>query len=98
MGGKLSRVQRDSNDDGKTDIWEIYDEGKLQRAGVDLDKDGRVDRWDRDEIALREINEKERREAEAAEKKAAEEEEKKKQEQALDGGVTDARVSARRRE
>jgi len=97
MGGKLSRVQRDGNDDGKTDEWEVYDEGKLQRAGVDLDHDGRVDRWDRDEIALRELNEKERRETEAAEKKAAEEE-KRLKEQAADGGVTDARVSARRRE
>jgi hypothetical protein len=97
MNGKLSRVQRDTNDDGKVDVWEIYDDGKLQREGVDLDRDGRVDRWDRDEIALREINEKERREDEAAEKKAAEEE-KRQKEQALDGGVTDARVSARRRE
>ena len=97
MNGKLSRVQLDQNDDGKTDVWEIYDEGKLQRRGVDLDRDGRVDRWDRDEIALREINEKERREQEAADARAAEEE-KKKREQALDGGVTDGRVSARRRE
>lgn len=97
MGGKLSRVQLDSNDDGKADTWEIYDEGKLQRAGFDLDRDGRVDRWDRDEIALRELNEKERREQEEAEKKAAEEE-KRLKEQAVDGGVTDARVSARRRE
>ncbi len=97
MGGKLSRVQRDSNGDGKPDVWEIYDDGKLQRQGVDLNQDGRVDRWDRDEIALREINEKERREQEEAEKKAAEEE-KRQKEQALDGGVTDARVSARRRE
>jgi hypothetical protein len=97
MNGKLSRVQRDSNDDGKIDTWEIYDDGKLQRAGVDLDRDGRVDRWDRDEVTLRELNEKERREDEAAEKKAAEEE-KKQKELALDGGVTDARVSARRRE
>jgi hypothetical protein len=97
MNGKLSRVQIDSNDDGKADVWEIYDEGKLQRQGVDLDQDGRVDRWNRDEIALREINERERREAEAAEKKAAEEE-KRQKELAVDGGVTDARVSARRRE
>jgi hypothetical protein len=97
MNGKLSRVQIDTNDDGKTDIWEIYDEGKLQRRGVDLDRDGRVDRWDRDEIALREINEKERREQEAADARAAEEE-KRKREEALDGGVTDGRVSARRRE
>lgn len=97
MGGKLSRVQLDANDDGKVDTWEIYDEGKLQRSGFDLDRDGRVDRWDRDEIALRELNEKERREQEEAEKKAAEEE-KRLKEQAADGGVTDARVSARRRE
>jgi hypothetical protein len=97
MNGKLSRVQIDQNDDGKTDVWEIYDEGKLQRRGVDLDRDGRVDRWDRDEIALREINEKERREQEAADARAAEEE-KRKREAALDGGVTDGRVSARRRE
>lgn len=97
MNGKLSRVQLDSNDDGKVDVWEIYDDGKLQRQGVDLDQDGRVDRWNRDEIALREINEKERRESEEAEKKAAEEE-KRQKEQAADGGVTDARVSARRRE
>jgi hypothetical protein len=97
MNGKLSRVQLDSNDDGKVDTWEIYDDGKLQRAGVDLDRDGRVDRWDRDEVTLRELNERERREDEAAEKKAAEEE-KKHKEGALDGGVTDARVSARRRE
>ncbi len=97
MNGKLSRVQRDANHDGKVDTWEIYDDGKLQREGVDLDGDGRVDRWDRDEITLRELNEKERREDEAAEQKAAAEE-KQKKEQALDGGVTDARVSARRRE
>jgi hypothetical protein len=97
MNGKLSRVQRDTNHDGKADVWEIYDDGKLQREGVDLDYDGRVDRWDRDEIALREINEKERREDEAAEKKASDDE-KRQKEQALDGGVTDARVSARRRE
>jgi hypothetical protein len=97
MNGKLSRVQLDTNDDGKADVWEIYDEGRLQRMGIDVDLDGRVDRWDRDEIALREINERERREAEAAERKAAEEE-KRQREQAVDGGVTDARVSARRRE
>jgi hypothetical protein len=97
MNGKLSRVQRDTNADGKIDTWEIYDDGKLQRAGVDLDRDGRVDRWDRDEITLRELNEKERRDDEAAEKKAADEQ-KRQQEQALDGGVTDARVSARKRE
>jgi hypothetical protein len=68
VAGKLSRAQRDTNYDGKPDVWEIYSEGKLQRLGVDLDFDGHVDRWDRDEILMRELNERERREAEAAER------------------------------
>jgi hypothetical protein len=68
VAGKLSRAQRDTNYDGKPDVWEIYSEGRLQRLGVDLDFDGHVDRWDRDEIALREINERERREAEELER------------------------------
>ena len=68
VAGKLSRAQRDTNYDGKPDVWEIYAEGKLQRLGVDLDFDGHVDRWDRDEIMMREINERERREAEAIER------------------------------
>jgi hypothetical protein len=67
VGGVLSRVQIDTNYDGKPDVWEIYDDGKLERRGVDLDFDGHVDRWDRDEIALREIEQKD----EAAEKSAA---------------------------
>jgi hypothetical protein len=65
VAGKLSRAQRDTNYDGKPDVWEIYSEGRLQRLGVDLDFDGHVDRWDRDEILMRELNERERREAEA---------------------------------
>jgi hypothetical protein len=69
MGGKLSRVQLDSNDDGQPDVWEIYDDGRLQRRGVDLDHDGHVDRWDRDELALREIADRERREEEEQRKK-----------------------------
>jgi hypothetical protein len=95
VGGKLSRAQRDTNRDGKPDVWEVYDEGKLQRIGVDLDFDGHVDRWDRDEIQLRELAEKERQEAEAEEKKSGSE---KPQSELLDGGVTDAHVSARRRQ
>jgi hypothetical protein len=82
VAGKLARAQRDTNKDGKPDQWEIYDEGRLQRLGVDLDYDGRVDRWDRDEIALRDIEAKEK----AEEKKAAEiEEQKKKDAAAADG-------------
>lgn len=81
VGGKLARAQRDTNKDGKPDQWEIYDEGRLQRLGVDLDFDGRVDRWDRDEIALRDIEAKEK----AEEKKAAEIEEQKKKDAAAEG-------------
>ncbi len=93
VGGKLNRVQLDENDDGQPDVWEIYDEGKLQRRGVDLDHDGHVDRWDRDEIALREIADRERREeAEQRKKDGAE------KANVSDAGATDARVSARKRE
>jgi hypothetical protein len=67
VGGQLSRAQIDTNYDGKPDVWEIYDDGKLERRGVDLDFDGHVDRWDRDEIALREIEQKDA----AAEKSTA---------------------------
>ena len=67
VSGQLSRAQIDTNYDGKPDVWEIYDDGKLERRGVDLDFDGHVDRWDRDEIALREIEQKDA----AAEKSAA---------------------------
>jgi len=98
VAGKLSRAQRDTNGDGKPDVWEIYEEGKLQRIGVDLDFDGHVDRWDRDEIALREIAEKERQDEQAEQKKQQEEKQKESApESAADAGATDARVSARRR-
>jgi hypothetical protein len=93
VGGKLARAQRDTNKDGKPDQWEIYDEGRLQRLGVDLDYDGRVDRWDRDEIALRDIEAKEK----AEEKKAAEIEEAKKKQDAADGKPVEGHVSPRDR-
>jgi hypothetical protein len=75
--GDLSRVQRDTNQDGKPDVWEIYAKGQLERMGVDLDHDGHVDRWDRDEVArrladIKEREEEEKREREEAAKKAAE--------------------------
>ncbi len=91
-------MQRDTNNDKKPDVWEIYDKGRLQRMGVDLDHDGHVDRWDRDEETARKEAEKEREEEKAEE--AAE------QAEAgaaggdagiTDAGVTDARVSARKR-
>jgi hypothetical protein len=94
VGGKLARAQRDTNKDGKPDQWEIYDEGRLQRLGVDLDFDGRVDRWDRDEIALRDIETKEK----AEEKRAAEiEEQKKRDAAAAEGKPVDGHVSPRDR-
>jgi hypothetical protein len=95
VAAKLSRAQRDTNRDGKPDVWEVYDEGKLQRVGVDVDFDGHVDRWDRDEIALRELAEQERRENEPA--KPPEGAEPPTPTGAEDAGVTDARVSARKR-
>lgn len=91
--GKLARVQQDTNFDGKPDAWEIYSQGTLERRGVDIDHDGIVDRWDRDEVARQIAERKEQEELER------EEEERKKREAAAvaDGGVTDARVSARNR-
>jgi hypothetical protein len=91
VGGKLARAQRDTNHDGKPDQWEIYDEGRLQRLGVDLDFDGRVDRWDRDELALRDIEAKEKADDERA--KAAEEAKKKEDE--ASGKPVEGHVSPR---
>ena len=90
--GKLSRVQLDENDDGRPDVWEIYDDGKLQRRGVDLDHDGHVDRWDRDELALRALEERERR-AEAARHQF---EDAVRQSQVADAGAPDAHPSEQR--
>lgn len=82
--GKLSRMQRDTNHDGDPDVWEVYENGRLLRMGEDLDFDGHVDRWNRDELAARPDAEEEEPEEEAPD-------------QPMDGGVTDARVSARNR-
>ncbi len=87
--GEKLRAELDENFDGKPDVWEIYEQGILQRRGVDVDADGKVDRWDRDEIAHRRAEEKEREEEEQREREAREAE--------ADAGVTDARVSARSR-
>jgi hypothetical protein len=93
VSGKLARAQRDTNKDGKPDQWEIYDEGRLQRLGVDLDFDGRVDRWDRDELALRDIEAREK--AEEARAKELEEQKKKADEAA--GKPAEGHVSPRNR-
>jgi hypothetical protein len=71
--GVLSRAQRDTNYDGKPDVWEVYSDGELERIGVDLDFDGHVDRWDRDEVAHRVAEEKERADEEKEAAKKAEE-------------------------
>jgi len=91
VSGQLSRAQIDSNYDGKPDVWEIYDEGKLERRGVDLDFDGHVDRWDRDELALRDIEAKEK----ADEEKAKAAEEAKKREGEASGNPAEGHVSPR---
>jgi hypothetical protein len=62
LKGKLSRVHRDTNRDGRPDVWEVYTDGHLERIGVDLDFDGHVDRWDRDEVAHKIAEQKEREE------------------------------------
>jgi hypothetical protein len=93
VGGKLARAQRDTNKDGKPDQWEIYDEGRLQRLGVDLDFDGRVDRWDRDELALRDIEAREK----AEEQRAREAEEAKKKQDEASGKPVEGHVSPRDR-
>jgi hypothetical protein len=93
VGGKLARAQRDTNRDGKPDQWEIYDEGRLQRLGVDLDFDGRVDRWDRDELAMRDIEAREK----AEEARAKEVEEAKKKQEEAEGKPVEGHVSPRDR-
>jgi hypothetical protein len=42
--GVLERVERDSNADGRVNVWEFYTGGELVRIGEDLDGDGRPDR------------------------------------------------------
>jgi hypothetical protein len=61
---------------------------------VDLDRDGHVDRWDRDEIGLREVAERERREEAEAQKKA----EKEPKKAGADAGAADAAASTGKRE
>lgn len=92
--GKLSRVQRDTNHDGAPDVWEVYDNGHLQRMGEDLDYDGHVDRWNRDEIAARLAEERERQEEEQQNPPSPA---TKPGEPSDAGATTDARVSARSR-
>lgn len=44
-GGKLSRVERDRNSDGKVDYWEYYDNETLERIGKDRNGDEKIDSW-----------------------------------------------------
>jgi hypothetical protein len=93
IAGRKVRAELDDNFKGRPNIREIYEEGHLQRRGVDLDGDGNIDRWDRDEVAARLADEKEREEADKQDQK--------KQAEPADAGpadaATDARVSARKR-
>jgi len=41
--GALLRVERDSDGDGHTDVWEYYDAGELVRVARDTDGDGAPD-------------------------------------------------------
>lgn len=41
--GDLLRVERDSDGDGHTDVWEYYDAGELVRVARDTDGDGSPD-------------------------------------------------------
>lgn len=41
--GELLRVERDSDGDGHTDVWEYYDAGELVRVARDTDGDGSPD-------------------------------------------------------
>lgn len=41
--GALLRVERDSDGDGRTDVWEYYDAGALVRVARDTDGDGSPD-------------------------------------------------------
>lgn len=59
--GQLTRIKRDRNGDGKPDVWEVYARGHLERMGVDDSFDGHVDRWDRDQQAMMEAEEAERK-------------------------------------
>ncbi len=42
---KLTRVEKDTNGDGKFDHWEYYKDGKLQRIGRDSNGDTEIDKW-----------------------------------------------------
>jgi len=45
--GKLARLERDENDDGKSDYCELWYLGeKLSKKGWDKDRDGKCDYWE----------------------------------------------------
>ncbi len=85
--GQKVRGELDEDYDGRTDVWEVYADGTLQRRGVDVDGDGKVDRWDRDELAYRDA---ERREREQEEQQQARREAER---VASDAGAPDAEVA-----
>jgi len=44
--GRLTRLEYDSNGDGKIDTWGYMDGMRVVRVEVDEDGDGKVDRWE----------------------------------------------------
>lgn len=51
--GQRVREERDTNADGKVDVWEYYEHGRLVRVGKDLDFDGQVDQWSQGDATTR---------------------------------------------
>jgi hypothetical protein len=43
IAGNLSRTARDTNFDGRADLWEYYTEGKVVNITRDLDGDGEAE-------------------------------------------------------
>jgi hypothetical protein len=43
--GLASRMEYDSDSDGRVDRIEVLEQGRLVRVEVDVDRDGKIDRW-----------------------------------------------------
>lgn len=44
-GDEVSKVEKDTNGDGKMDQFEYYQNEKIQRIGTDNNADGKIDKW-----------------------------------------------------
>jgi len=45
VGDEVSKVKKDTDGDGKFDLWEYYKDGQLQRIGRDNNADEKIDKW-----------------------------------------------------